>query len=118
MGTADSWCLQVWDLRVRRSIQTLTEDFQILAVAFGDAGDQVGQTLACSMRASCSLPWYFGRLCLHKNFHSWRLDAAANLWNELYYVIFWGLTLFTLLTYSLKGKGVQHGEAGAAGSIQ
>ena len=33
--------LQVWDLRSKRSVQTLTDNFQILSVCFGDAGDQV-----------------------------------------------------------------------------
>ena len=33
--------LQLWDLRSKRSIKTFTEKYQILAVAFADAGDQV-----------------------------------------------------------------------------
>ena len=32
---------QVWDLRVKRSVQTLPEKYQVCAVAFSDAGDQV-----------------------------------------------------------------------------
>lgn len=32
---------QVWDMRVKRSVQTLPEKYQVCAVAFADAGDQV-----------------------------------------------------------------------------
>jgi hypothetical protein len=32
---------QVWDLRVKRSVQTLPEKYQVCAVAFSEAGDQV-----------------------------------------------------------------------------
>ena len=32
--------LQVWDMRVKRSVQTLPEKYQVCAVAFADAGDQ------------------------------------------------------------------------------
>eukprot|EP00884_Botryococcus_braunii_P019166 jgi/Botrbrau1/5933/Bobra.0366s0107.1 len=38
---SDDATVKVWDLRVRRSVQTLSERFQILAVSFSDAGDQV-----------------------------------------------------------------------------
>lgn len=34
-------CLQVWDLRAKRSVQTMSEDYQILSVAFSEAGDQI-----------------------------------------------------------------------------
>ncbi len=33
--------MQLWDLRAKRSAQTMTEDYQILAVAFAEAGDQI-----------------------------------------------------------------------------
>lgn len=33
--------LQVWDLRSKRSVQTLLDSFQLLSVCFGDAGDTV-----------------------------------------------------------------------------
>ena len=32
---------QVWDVRQKRSVQTLTERYQVTAVAWADAGDQV-----------------------------------------------------------------------------
>ena len=32
---------QVWDMRVKRSVHTFTGKYQVLAVCFGDAGDQV-----------------------------------------------------------------------------
>eukprot|EP00803_Ostreobium_quekettii_P009593 evm.model.scf_279.1 EVM.evm.TU.scf_279.1 scf_279:83-3694(+) len=38
---AEDCTSKVWDLRVKRSIQTLQENYQITAVAFSDAGDQV-----------------------------------------------------------------------------
>ena len=34
-------CRQVWDLRAKRSVQTMSEDYQILSVAFSEAGDQI-----------------------------------------------------------------------------
>ena len=34
-------CAQLWDLRAKRSAHTMSEDYQILAVAFAEAGDQV-----------------------------------------------------------------------------
>ena len=34
-------CTQLWDLRAKRSAHTMAEDYQILAVAFAEAGDQV-----------------------------------------------------------------------------
>ena len=33
--------VQLWDLRAKRSAHTMSEDYQILAVAFGEAGDQI-----------------------------------------------------------------------------
>ena len=33
--------LQLWDLRAKRSAHTMSEEYQILAVAFGEAGDQI-----------------------------------------------------------------------------
>lgn len=32
---------QVWDMRVKRSVQTLPEKYQVCSAAFADAGDQV-----------------------------------------------------------------------------
>ena len=37
----DAATLQVWDLRVKRSVQTFEGKYQVLAVAFAEAGDQV-----------------------------------------------------------------------------
>ncbi len=34
--------MQVWDMRAKRSVQTLQEKYQIASVAFADGGDQVG----------------------------------------------------------------------------
>ena len=34
-------CEQLWDLRSKRSVHTLGEQYQVLAVAFGEEGDQV-----------------------------------------------------------------------------
>lgn len=34
-------CEQLWDLRAKRSVHTLGEQYQVLAVAFGEEGDQV-----------------------------------------------------------------------------
>ena len=34
-------CVQLWDLRVKRSVQTFSEKYQVLSVAFSEAGDQV-----------------------------------------------------------------------------
>ena len=43
MGVEQRLCaLQVWDLRAKRSVHTLTEQYQVTAVAFAEAGDQVG----------------------------------------------------------------------------
>lgn len=39
---------QVWDQRVKRSVQTFEGKYQVLAVAFGDAGDQVSLLLSHS----------------------------------------------------------------------
>ena len=33
--------MQLWDLRSKRSVHTLSEQYQVLAVAFGEEGDQV-----------------------------------------------------------------------------
>ena len=33
--------LQVWDLRHKRSVVTMTEQYQVTSVAFSEAGDQV-----------------------------------------------------------------------------
>lgn len=33
--------VQIWDLRAKRSVQTLEDQFQILSVCISDAGDQV-----------------------------------------------------------------------------
>ena len=33
--------VQLWDLRAKRSAHTMSEDYQILSVAFGEAGDQI-----------------------------------------------------------------------------
>lgn len=33
--------MQLWDLRAKRSAHTMSEDYQILAVAFAEAGDQI-----------------------------------------------------------------------------
>ena len=33
--------MQLWDLRVKRSVQTFSEKYQVLSVAFSEAGDQV-----------------------------------------------------------------------------
>ena len=33
--------MQLWDLRVKRSVQTFSEKYQVLSVAFAEAGDQV-----------------------------------------------------------------------------
>lgn len=33
--------MQIWDLRCKRSVQTLEDEYQILSVCFGDEGDQV-----------------------------------------------------------------------------
>ena len=33
--------VQLWDLRAKRSAHTMSEEYQILAVAFGEAGDQI-----------------------------------------------------------------------------
>ena len=38
--------VQLWDLRSKRSIQTFTEQYQVVAVAFAEAGDQV-TTVRC-----------------------------------------------------------------------
>lgn len=38
---SDDGTSKVWDLRVKRSVQTLPEKYQVCAVAFADAGDQV-----------------------------------------------------------------------------
>ena len=37
--------MQLWDLRVKRSVQTFSEKYQVLSVAFAEAGDQVGPAL-------------------------------------------------------------------------
>lgn len=34
-------CVQIWDLRSRRSVQTLQDKYQVFSVCFADAGDQV-----------------------------------------------------------------------------
>ncbi len=33
--------LQLWDLRAKRSVHTMQEDYQMLAVAFAEAGDAI-----------------------------------------------------------------------------
>lgn len=33
--------MQVWDMRSRRSVQTMTDNFQVLSVCFGDGGDSI-----------------------------------------------------------------------------
>ncbi|DBA69004.1 hypothetical protein WJX79_000526 [Trebouxia sp. C0005] len=38
---SDDGNVKVWDMRVKRSVQTFTGKYQVLAVAFSDAGDQV-----------------------------------------------------------------------------
>lgn len=38
---ADDCKVKVWDVRVKRSVQTFTERFPVTAVAFADAGDVV-----------------------------------------------------------------------------
>jgi Prp8 binding protein len=38
---SDDGTAKVWDMRVKRSVQTLPEKYQVCAVAFADAGDQV-----------------------------------------------------------------------------
>jgi Prp8 binding protein len=52
--------LQVWDMRVKRSVQTLPEKYQVCAVAFADAGDQVSKRLCfacdCAPGPGCSCP--------------------------------------------------------------
>lgn len=62
--------LQVWDLRVKRSVQTFEGKYQVLAVAFAEAGDQVrllGGPSECffsshlaSARPSSCLGWGHG----------------------------------------------------------
>ena len=44
MSRAATWrtvTMQVWDLRSKRSVQTLQDSYQLLSVCFGDAGDTV-----------------------------------------------------------------------------
>ena len=58
-GAIERTCVpQVWDLRVKRSVQTLPEKYQVCAVAFSDAGDQVSSrwsgNLDCSSPRQCS----------------------------------------------------------------
>lgn len=38
---ADDSTVKVWDMRIKRSIKTFHDKFQVTAVAFADAGDQV-----------------------------------------------------------------------------
>lgn len=38
--------VQVWDLRAKRSVQTFSENYQVVAVAFAEAGDQVESLVA------------------------------------------------------------------------
>lgn len=33
--------LQVWDIRMKKSVHTMEDRYQVTAVAFSDAGDQV-----------------------------------------------------------------------------
>ena len=44
--------IQVWDMRVKRSVQTFTGKYQVLAVAFSDAGDQVRCGSHCAAASS------------------------------------------------------------------
>ncbi|KAK9814586.1 hypothetical protein WJX72_008235 [[Myrmecia] bisecta] len=38
---SDDGTAKLWDLRVKRSVKTFTEQYQVCAVAFADAGDQI-----------------------------------------------------------------------------
>lgn len=38
---ADDSTVKLWDMRVKKSVQTMSDKYQVLAVAFADAGDQV-----------------------------------------------------------------------------
>ena len=54
----DAVTLQVWDLRVKRSVQTFEGKYQVLAVAFAEAGDQVrvlGGPCVCPMYGLCQI---------------------------------------------------------------
>lgn len=55
-STLSHQCVQVWDMRVKRSIQTFTGKYQILAVAFSDAGDQVRLGSRCCAASSSAQP--------------------------------------------------------------
>jgi len=56
-GHQTQQCIQVWDMRVKRSVQTFTGKYQVLAVAFGDAGDQVcSGSHCCAASSSAQLP--------------------------------------------------------------
>ena len=48
--------MQLWDLRVKRSVQTFSEKYQVLSVAFAEAGDQVDPALLETQWVS-SLSW-------------------------------------------------------------
>jgi hypothetical protein len=45
---------QVWDLRAKRSVQTLNEEYQVTAVAFAEAGDQVAPLPVLSCTSCCA----------------------------------------------------------------
>lgn len=73
----------MWDMRVKRSVQTLPEKYQVCSAAFADAGDQVISprcwTTAASYRCSqaLSLASFEIRVRLHQHIHHKLLPAAA-----------------------------------------
>eukprot|EP00951_Prasinocladus_malaysianus_P040542 scaffold467459_cov39-Prasinocladus_malaysianus.AAC.1 len=38
---SDDGTAKLWDLRVKRAVRTFNENYQVLSVAFNDAGDQI-----------------------------------------------------------------------------
>ena len=59
---------QVWDQRVKRSVQTFEGKYQVLAVAFGDAGDQVSLMSGHSVSLTASTGQGVNNICGCMNF--------------------------------------------------
>lgn len=51
--------MQIWDLRAKRSVQTLEDEFQVLSVCMSDAGDQVFSSSIDNTVKVCIFPLPF-----------------------------------------------------------
>lgn len=84
---------QVWDMRVKRSVQTFSGKYQVLAVCFGDAGDQV---------------WHCFGYCINVHFHFVCLLYVASLLISLQLSCPWSTMLQVLAGFRIKVQSLYH----------